>query len=245
MLISPSKAHTIQKPRYCRLNRLVIVIIILGGLFALSGCVHAPMSNVDNTQIADNRLTLAMAYLERGQSKKALTNLYRAQRAAPHYLPTLMAFAHYYTTVKETERATTTYHKALQHYPHNSQLLHNFAVFLCQQTHYIQAQHYFDKAIKQPYYQNVALSYDSAAQCWWRAREKDKAIRFMQQAVNHAPSRPHMLVRLLRMYIEEDRYEEAEHVYQQHQQLFSRAQQQGWETIFHRHHTTESVLAAQ
>ncbi|MGO1298291.1 MAG: tetratricopeptide repeat protein [Vibrio sp.] len=222
----------------CHITAILLLVVVF-----TTGCVHSPTRTLNKTHIADNRLALAMAYLEQGQPKKALTNLYRAQQASPHYLPTLMGFAHYYSVVKETQQATMTYQQALAHYPRNSQLLHNFAVFLCQQAHYSQAQRYFNKAIEQPHYQNVALSYDSAAQCWWRAKQKEKAIRLMQHAVNHAPTNRRMLVRLIRMYMGTNKEKEAERLYRKHHQLLNPIQQNQRHPTFKKHHTEVPILA--
>lgn len=199
-------------------------------LVMLAGCVQSTVIKpaASPRQIADNRLALAIAYMERNQPQKALKNLQRAKHVAPYYLPTLLAFAHYYNTVQDTRQASGIYQQALQRYPNNSQLLHNFGIFLCQQGKYNQANNYFSKAIKQQKYTHVALTYESAAQCLWLANQTDKAIESMRAAVNHAPSNPRMIERLLAMYANNQQAHKAYRLLQQYGELLSPIRQDQW-----------------
>jgi type IV pilus assembly protein PilF len=142
-----------------------------------------------NIDAADARIQLGLGYLDAGDMAKARENLEAATKYAPDYYRALNSIAYYYQQVGENRLAEQAYKKALGESPKNGDVLNNYGVFLCGLGQYQKADKYFNRAIEQPFYYQVAGSYENAGICALKSGATDKAALYFQRSLDHQPGR--------------------------------------------------------
>lgn len=163
--------------------------LILGWWLVISGCSHSAPSTPERHRIADARITLSIAYLQRHEPQKALLNLIRAADIAPHYIRLQLAQAYYYERVGETDKAKQQYELTLNEHPNHPDVYNNYGTFLCKQGNVNQAQHYFAQVYSRTNYPQIAAGYENAALCSLKTGNTLQAKKFFLQALNHDPKR--------------------------------------------------------
>ncbi|MDW6093113.1 type IV pilus biogenesis/stability protein PilW, partial [Vibrio rhizosphaerae] len=163
--------------------------LILGWWFIISGCSHTAPGTAEHHRIADARITLSIAYLQRHEPQKALSNLIQAAEIAPHYIRLQLAQAYYYEKVGEIDKAKQQYILALSEHPNHPDVYNNYGTFLCKQGDVKQAQHYFAEVYSRKNYPQIAASYENAALCALKSGHTLQASQFFVQALNHDPKR--------------------------------------------------------
>lgn len=179
----------------------------------LSGCVTVtngePQNNADPIAMAESRISLGLGYLENRNMVKARENLELAVRHSPNYYRSHLSMAHYYEVVSENEKARQSYNTALRHNSKNGNVLNNYGTFLCKQGEFKQADHYFQKAIQQPYYYLVSASYENAGFCALKAGHNDKALSYFERALDHDPNRVRSTLQLAKLEVDNSQYNDA------------------------------------
>lgn len=183
-------------------------------LLTLTGCISVS----DNQQtefkpnpvdMSESRIALGLGYLDQGNMPRARENLEQALKHAPDYYRAQLSMAYYYEAVGEAESAAAQYRQALKQHPHNGNVLNNYGTFLCKHGKYNLADIYFNKAIHQPDYYQVASSYENAAFCSLKSGDKAQAKNYFQQAVDHNPNRIRALFQLTQLDIDQKDYTNA------------------------------------
>lgn len=181
---------------------------------ALTGCVTVestpkPEHVANDTERAESRIALGLGYLGQGNMIRARENLELALKHSPSYYRAQISMAHYYEQVGEEEAADRMYARSLRQHPKNGNVLNNYGAFLCKQGEFEKADHYFNKAIEQPYYYLVSASYENAALCAIKANQTDKAIHYLQRTLDHDPNRSRAVLYLAKLEIETEQYQQA------------------------------------
>jgi type IV pilus assembly protein PilF len=174
---------------------------ILGCWLVISGCSHTLPSPAEHNRIADARITLSIAYLQRHEPQKALFNLIQAAKIVPHYIRLQLAQAYYYETVGETDKAKQHYVLALNEHPNDPDVYNNYGTFLCKQGEIKQAQHYFAQVYSRGNYPQITASYENAALCSLKSGHPLQAHQYFLQALNHDPKRFQSQFYLIQMAI--------------------------------------------
>ncbi|MDW6004222.1 type IV pilus biogenesis/stability protein PilW [Vibrio mangrovi] len=182
------------------------LLILLGCGYYISGCSLNSQHTSDNQNVADARITLGIAYLQRHEPQKALSNLLQAAEIAPHYIRLQLAQAYYYETVGETDKARKQYLQALDDHPNHADILNNYGTFLCKQGKVRQAQQFFARVYSRPDYPQIAASYENAGLCSLKSGDSFQAQQFFLQALNHDPKRFQSQFYLIRTEIKAQQY---------------------------------------
>lgn len=197
--------------------RHIITTSILVSL--MTGCVTKNYENnaetpiVENTstdnEIALTRISLAMGYLNMGNTTQAKLNLEKAKRFAPNLTQVYTAFAQYYDTVDEPEQAIIAFERALKLDPNDADTLNNYGVFLCKRKQYKESEIVLLKAIAVPSYLLVSQSYENIALCQLEDKKFDKAEMYLAKSISHSPSRAAALYQMLRLQYAMGNYPQA------------------------------------
>lgn len=177
-------------------------LMVLASL-TLSGCVtvtELPQSTA--TEMADARIELGLSYLQQGNRSKARENLYRARQHAEEYYRAQLALAHYFDQVGDIAAARKLYQQAARQHPSNGDVLNNFGVFLCKQTHYKAAESWFKRALQQPDYHQQAATLENAALCAEQSGNKRRAVEYFSRTVEYDPARTSAWLQLIRLQIQ-------------------------------------------
>lgn len=195
------------------------LITSLIALFAISGCVTQTFENDKSTPVVENestnndiamtRISLGLGYLKMGNTAQAKLNLEKAKRFSPKLVQVHTAFAHYFDTVGEPEKATLSFETALSLKPEDADTLNNYGVFLCKQGKLAEAEKHILKAIAQPSYILVSQSYENLALCQLKAKQFSKAENYFAKAILHSPSSASSLLQMMQLQYAKGDYQNA------------------------------------
>lgn len=189
-------------------------ILLLMAQYSLIGCVTVkkdggPIVKADPVAMAESRIALGLGYLESGSTIRAHDNLQQALTHAPQYYRAQLSMAHYYETVGEDSKAEDMYKRSLRQHTKNGNVLNNYGTFLCKRGEFQQADKMFNHAIEQPYYYLIPASYENAAFCSLKSKDKDKAKYYFTRAIDHDPHRPKSILQLAKLEIDAGEYTDA------------------------------------
>ena len=196
----------------------IITLSIVSSL--LLGCVSQSYENNSdspiiensstNNEIASTRISLAMGYLNMGNTTQAKINLEKAKRFAPNLTKVYTAYAHYYDVVDESEQAIAAFEKALSIDSKDADTLNNYGVFLCKEGLYNESEKKMLAAIAVSGYALVSKSYENLALCQLEAKKFDKAEMYLAKSISHSPSSSSALLKMLRLQYAMENYEQGE-----------------------------------
>ncbi len=189
-------------------------VLLLMVQFSLAGCVTvkndgSPVVKTDPIAMAESRIALGLGYLKGGSTIRAHDNLQQALTHAPQYYRAQLSMAHYYETVGEVQKAEAMYKHSLGQHSQNGNVLNNYGTFLCKRGQFQEADQMFTKAIEQPYYYLIPASYENAAFCALKSKDKSKAKHYFTRAIDHDPHRPKSILQLAKLEIDSGEYTEA------------------------------------
>ena len=200
-----------------KINQIIALSIVSS---LLLGCVSQSYENnsdspiVENSstndEIASTRISLAMGYLNMGNTTQAKINLEKAKRFAPNLTKVYTAYAHYYDVVDEPEQAISAFEKALSIDSKDADTLNNYGVFLCKEGRYKESEDNMLSAISVPGYALVSKSYENLAICQLEANKFDKAEMYLAKSISHSPSSSSALLKMLRLQYAMENYEQGE-----------------------------------
>lgn len=189
-------------------------IVLLVAQYSLVGCITVkkdggPVIKADPVAMAESRIALGLGYLESGSTIRAHDNLQQALTHAPQYYRSQLSMAHYYEVVGEDSKAEQMYKRSLRQHTKNGNVLNNYGTFLCKRGQYQQADKMFNRAIEQPYYYLIPASYENAAFCALKSKDKDKAKYYFTRAIDHDPHRPKSILQLAKLEIDAGEFTDA------------------------------------
>ena len=142
------------------------------------------------------RLELASLYLGRGQTNTALDEVKLALAAKPDLPEAYNMRGLVYGAMGEARLAEESFQRALQLSPRDSDAMHNFGWFLCQQRRYPEAEAQFNSALAQPQYRDGARTLLAQGVCQARAGQWLEAERALQRSFELDPTNPNTAVNL-------------------------------------------------
>ena len=166
--------------------------------------------DINKESAAKNRVALGLRYLRNGDTEQAKSNLEQARAFSPEMGEVHYALAYYYQTVGEVELAEVSYKDALRYEPHDGATMNNYAIFLCQQKRYDEADAYFIKATQEPSYIRVADAYENAGYCALSAKLPSKAKIYINKALSYNANRPGSLIAMSEASLQLHQLETAE-----------------------------------
>ncbi|MGF1909571.1 type IV pilus biogenesis/stability protein PilW [Vibrio kasasachensis] len=170
---------------------------------------NKPVIESHSEQKAESRIALGVGYLQQGNMIKAQENLQKAYQYAPNFYRSQIALAHYYEQVDENSKAENLYRTALAQHPNNGNVLNNYGTFLCKQKQYQKADKLFNQAIEKPDYYLISDSYENAAFCALKSKNKAKAIGYFERALDYDPTRYRSSLNLAKLQIEQNKLADA------------------------------------
>lgn len=177
--------------------RKIIITSLIISFLNIAGCGNGiPPRAFESNNIAEPNLKLGIAYLRRGEYKKALERLYRARQAAPNYPPIYNTLGALYQHIGETEKAEKNYKKALSLDKSNPTTLNNYGQFLCQEKQYDNAEKIFLEAANNPLYRTPEIAFTNAGICAIHQNKLDVAESYLRSAL---VKNPYLSIALLKM----------------------------------------------
>ncbi len=204
--------------------RILKVTVFLLVIVALSACQTTSNSKISSSgmqsssgsdsdfnrqKAAQVRLSAGLKYLQNGSLQNAKRHLDKALELGGDNANVHFGIAYYYEQVKELGLAEKSYKKALKLEPKNPDFLNGYASFLCGKSDYKGADIYFNRAIEQPIYPNIASAYMNAGVCAKLDGDVKKATGYFRKALNRDNKLPRALIEMAEVEFEKKRYERA------------------------------------
>lgn len=142
------------------------------------------------TQRAQIRTDLAVGYYERGQMDVALEELGEAARLDPNYPRIYNVYGLVYTAMGDTAKAEENYRHALALAPTDSDIRHNWGVYLCATGHARESIPEFEQAFRNPLYRTPEIALINAGKCSVSFGDFAHGETYFRQALTVSPGQP-------------------------------------------------------
>lgn len=171
------------------LKSAACVVICLFASLMLSACATSGTSKTgeksEGRKAAETNTALGRQYLERKQYEVSLEKLKRAVAFDNTYAPAHTMLGVLYETIGEKSKAGEEYKLAVRHDPDDGEVNNNYAVFLCGQGQYREADRHFETALKDPFYTTKYVAAGNAGLCAMNNNDLDKAELYLRQSLEY------------------------------------------------------------
>lgn len=148
-------------------------------------------------RIAALNARLGIAYLDRGQRKRAKEKLVRALSQEPNSLDANVAMAYFYEKTGQDSIAEHYHKHALEISHRAGAQLNNYGAFLCRTGRYQQSLPYFEEAASDKNYLNTAAAFENAGFCSMALSKTEMAKAYFLKALKIEPKRKKSLRELV------------------------------------------------
>lgn len=151
---------------------------------------------------ADIRIQLAIEYYQQGRNDIALDEVKQALVANPEFADAYGLRGLIYMAMGEKGLAEDNFQRAIKLAPDNPDLANNYGFFLCQNGRAPQSLAYFDQALHHRLYQAPVRALNNAGACSQKAKDIERAERYLLEALRLDAEYPMTNANLARVYFE-------------------------------------------
>lgn len=176
-----------------RVRQGLLTLLVLGLLAACASVPDEPqhgrtgMDRVSPVRSAEIHTQLGMGYRDRGQLQLAVENLEIALRHDPQHTPAHVVMALIQERLGNNRQAEHHYRQAARLAPNDGATQNAYAVFLCRNSQFDEAQQRFERAIDDPFYATPEVALTNAGACARRAGRPAQAESLLRQAIEIDP----------------------------------------------------------
>lgn len=152
---------------------------------------------------------LAAGYYERGQLDVALEELTLAESIDPNQAQTYNIYGLVYAVLGDNRKAEQSFQRALQLAPNDSDILHNWGWYLCQNKREREALTQFEAAVRNPLYKTPDVALVNAGRCAQLVGDVRAAENYFRRALLAQPGNALASYGLAVIAYKEARYEQA------------------------------------
>ena len=188
-------------------QRLVLAFVCL---LAVGACTTTTTGSVteavrNDEEAADLNYQLGARYYNKGLYEIALDRLLLATEINPKMAIAFSTLALTYEALDNVRLARESYEKAVRAEPKNFDVQNAYAVFLCRQQDYSDAQKYFDKAGSHRENDDSEVTLTNAGVCMAQKPDADASEKYFRLALERKPNYGEALLQLcLLKYQQED-----------------------------------------
>ena len=183
-----------------RKSEFLLVALLAAGISA--GCVTETTvstlseSKADDGDAAELNYQLGARYLRNGNYELARDRLLLSIELEPRNAVAHYTLALTYEELDNLRLATESYENAVRIAPRDFNVLNAYAVFLCKQRDYEQAQKHFDRAIRVPENDYSEITSTNAGVCMMQKPDPELAEQYFRQALERKPTYGEALLQL-------------------------------------------------
>jgi len=148
---------------------------------------------------AEINVSLAQAYLQQGRLELALDKVKKALQLDPRMPSAHTVIAVIYEQINDQVNAESHYKRATELAPKNGSTLNNYGTFLCRAGKYEEADKYFVRALKDPFYQTPGLAHANRGSCAISSGNLELAATELREAIRITPDAPQQLFDMARL----------------------------------------------
>ncbi len=120
----------------------------LRDLAVIAGSHEKPRNVKSRSKVGEIAKNIALIYVEKGDTEKAISALEKAKETSPNDLNLILSEANVYYNMGNTEKYKELIKKALEINPENVDLVFNLGVFAANEKDFDLAKEYYEKAIE-------------------------------------------------------------------------------------------------
>ena len=158
----------------------------------LAGCVSQTTGPIkadpDESDAADLNYQLGARYYRNGNYELARDRLLHSIKLDSRNAVAHSTLALTYEQLGNVRLATESYERAVRVAPRDYNVLNTYAVFLCRQRQFDDAERYFDRAVRIPENDNAEIMLTNAGVCMAQKPDPDKAESFFRRALELKPT---------------------------------------------------------
>lgn len=205
------------------------LILICGLSVLLSACATGSGIDKDNAKrAAVINAQLGVGYMRQGKYDVAKEKLEKALGQDSENGDIYHYMAELYRRVNEPELAEQNYQQALRYNKEDTALMNNYAVFLCGQKKYKQANDYFDKVMDDPVYQRKDLVFENMGICAQQQGNLLLAEEHLNTALGMNPRLPTTTLYLAQINFDKQLLKQADFYYKRYIKMAQQTPQSLW-----------------
>lgn len=163
------------------------VYIFFATLLMAAACVHVPSAK--ERKIADSHLNLGTNHLNKGEYRKALSELLEAEKIDPDNAKLQYALGlNYLQGFARYEQARQHFQRAMELKKDFSEASNMYGVTLMQESRYAEAIPYFEKALDNLLYGTPEFARQNLGWALYKSGKIDEGIRTLEISVRNAPT---------------------------------------------------------
>jgi type IV pilus assembly protein PilF len=186
-----------------RLLASLLLVIMLAGCSSIEKYKN---EQAKNERLVETQVQLGVGYYEQGNYEVALEKLEKAIEVKSDYGPAHSAIALVYERMQKYDLAEQHYRRAIDLSSEDGGMYNNYGVFLCNRNRPDEAEKYFLKAVQLPLYATPELAYENAGACARRIPDAEKAVAYLNRALELNPQLPTALINMAEIRFEQDRF---------------------------------------
>lgn len=173
-------------------------------MISVTGCAHhASKDQVNLEQAAQYNAELGKGYLREGAYEVAMDKFRRALQQDPDLPDAHVGIAQLYARLDQQDLADQHFRKAVRLAPQRSEVLNDYAIYLCDRGQAQVAEKLFLQAAENPNYAAPEVSYTFAGICAQRQNDVAKTKSYLQRALQINPRYPDALWALAKLALAE------------------------------------------
>lgn len=191
-------------------NERFLRLWVLGTVFGLlAGCISTttgpPSSEPDDADAADVNYQLAIRYFQNGQFELARDRLLHSIKLNPRRGIVWSTLATTYEQLDNLRLAEEAHDKAVRLSPRDFNVQNGYAVFLCRQERYDDAEAQFARSVRAMTNDNPEIMLTNAGVCMMQKPDHAKAEEYFREALEERPNHGEALLQMsLLEYTTED-----------------------------------------
>jgi len=179
-------------------------------LLLLAGCISTTTGTAppeaDDADAAELNYQLGARYYNNGKYELARDRLKLSIELDPERAIAHSTLALTYEALDNKRLAIESYKAALRAEPRNFDVQNTYAVFLCRQKEFGEAQKYFEKAASHPENDNAEVTLTNAGMCMTEQPDLAAAEAFYRQALERRAEYPDALLQLCLLKYRQQEY---------------------------------------
>jgi len=176
-----------------------MTFLLLGACVSTTTTSRNATSEPTKDEAAQRNYELGVQYYRNGSYSLARVRLERALEFEPDMAVAHMTLALTFEALENKRLATEHYEQAIRHEPDNFQVRNAFAVFLCRQREFDEAQKQFERAVSHRENDNPEIMLTNAGVCMAQKPDYEMAEGFLRRAIERRSSYGEALYQMARL----------------------------------------------
>lgn len=195
----------------------------------LSACASETTLDEDKAKrAAELNARLGVGYMRQGKYEIAKEKLDKALSQDPDNGDIYHYMAELYRRLNEPKIAEGYYQEAMSYNMDDSALKNNYAVFLCEQNKYKEADEYFNKVLSDPIYERKDLVYENMGLCAQHQGNLLLAEEHLNRALGMNPRLPTTVLTLAQISFDKQLLKQADFHYKRYLKMAQHTSQSLW-----------------